>query len=535
MYRRIFYVGVLALFGQGRVRTSIASFASIIFCVGIREASPFVRGPTNILAYVAQYSILGTSLASLILSSNSLSSFGLTESSMGLLLVGINVAVLVVSAMFMYFSWKESEAEQRWRRGLSPEEFALVNEIMTGLDLKTIDVDTGPGVEMMTGGKYASEVQKMSVAADLLQKYQVEASDIVMAKKLGSGSFGDVFFGRLQSSDQEVAIKVMKIFEAENIREFRHEILLTASLRHPNIVQFVGCCCSEEMVCLLLEYVARGTLGDFLDAPSGALLQWGDPLLRLAVDISKGMAFLHAKTFVDEADGVLKSKVVHRDLKPDNILVTDFLSAKVSDFGTSRAATELEVLKTSVGTPFYCAPELMRGETYDEMVDVYSFGLCLVAFAVAENVFDFINERFRVFKDKKVAAKEPMRVTYAMGVDGWRPVTSEHPIGAAPPIINSLITRCCSVSPRDRPTFAQILSELSVDASSQVEAGQYRRQVTEKPCSKPLAEKSPFADYPVDMLGGDNTRRESAHENPLAQRRSLQLSLNPARTEGNEV
>lgn len=68
-------------------------------------------------------------------------------------------------------------------------------------------------------------------------------------------------------------------------------------------------------------------------------------------------------------------------LQPDNVLVTEFVGAKLSDFGTSRAHGEghEDVAMTAVGTPLFCAPEITRGEAYDASADVYSFGLLLLA------------------------------------------------------------------------------------------------------------------------------------------------------------
>lgn len=83
--------------------------------------------------------------------------------------------------------------------------------------------------------------------------------------------------------------------------------------------------------------------------------------MRLCTDIARGMVYLHSRRSGRHLG------VLHRDLKPENILVSDFLSGKISDFGTSRNKAESDnVMMTAVGTPLFCAPEVMRGEVYND-------------------------------------------------------------------------------------------------------------------------------------------------------------------------
>jgi serine/threonine protein kinase len=117
----------------------------------------------------------------------------------------------------------------------------------------------------------------------------------------------------------------------------------------------------------VLEWVPKGSLGGLLE-DLALVLTWDEPLLRIATDVARGMVYLHGRNYYDEATKKNQNCVLHRDLKPDNCLVTDFLSAKISDFGTSRAKAGDDVTMTSVGTPLFCAPEVMRGDPYDEKV-----------------------------------------------------------------------------------------------------------------------------------------------------------------------
>lgn len=97
----------------------------------------------------------------------------------------------------------------------------------------------------------------------------------------------------------------------ENALTFRAEILLMATLKHANIVGFVGACWSRELVALLLEWVPRGSLGDLL-GQNNLNLAWNDPLLRLASDIARGMAYLHSRSFFDEQAGKQMFCILHR-------------------------------------------------------------------------------------------------------------------------------------------------------------------------------------------------------------------------------
>jgi serine/threonine protein kinase len=160
------------------------------------------------------------------------------------------------------------------------------------------------------------------------------------------------------------------------------------------------------------------------------------------------------------------------DLKPDNVLCTEFMTCKLSDFGTSRFWSEegsgngnFDATMTAVGTPMFCAPEISRGEHYDEKVDVYSFGVLLQCMAVEEDITSFVGERWRRhFKKKKVPNTCSIafnRVLKPIWDGEWKPVTAATPIPQAPPFINALIDKCTSFSPELRPSFAEILITLA--------------------------------------------------------------------------
>ena len=310
---------------------------------------------------------------------------------------------------------------------------------------------------------------------------------------------GEVFKGSARGVP--VAIKTMIVVDEANVLSFKKEIMLTAKLHHPNIVGFVGACWSQQLTCLILEWVEKGSLADLLEDVTVDLF-WNEALLRLATQIAQGMAYLN------------ENSILHRDLKPDNVLVTSFMSAKITDFGTSRAKGLPDVTMSAVGTPLFCAPEMMRGECYDESADVYSFGLTLIAMCVEESLLDFLNERFKVSFSKK-KAPTTMRLIRKMTEDGWRAVGYDDSlITFAPMSINSLIIRCTAHEPSERPSFKTIVQELENDVKREVEGVQ--------------TEEARFSRKRSDSVGQQNSVVEDEAPTPLTKAKSFGRSADPA-------
>ena len=146
---------------------------------------------------------------------------------------------------------------------------------------------------------------------------------------------------------------------------------------------------------LLKEYKPPEHVVESLD------LTWKGGLWRMALEAALGVQYLHhhrywsdggkrhngATNQVEEEDAGWKESVIHRDLKPDNMLLTRDWTLKLTDFGEARAQN-MGGTMTSVGTPIYISPEVMRADHYDVKADTWSYGLCLVAMIRAETTLE---------------------------------------------------------------------------------------------------------------------------------------------------
>ena len=160
----------------------------------------------------------------------------------------------------------------------------------------------------------------------VLEAYKIRHNELIMEDKLGEGSFGTVYHGTYRGN--ECAVKTVRATKVtdEMVQAFIGEITLMAPLRHPNLVGLIGGCWTDgpDKLCIVLEYCAKGTLGGMVKDPGNT---WDEHYYDIALGVAQCFQYLH-----HEQPG---EPLIHRDLKPDNVLIAGNGTAKVADFGES--------------------------------------------------------------------------------------------------------------------------------------------------------------------------------------------------------
>ncbi|GLT31706.1 hypothetical protein SLA2020_064240 [Shorea laevis] len=188
------------------------------------------------------------------------------------------------------------------------------------------------------------------------------------SNKLGEGGFGCVFQGTLPGGAQ-IAVKCLDGFGPVR-KSFIAEVETIGSIHHFNLVRLVGFCAEKSRMLLVYEYMCNGSLDQWIFYRDKALVLGWQCRRKIILDIAKGLAYLHEEC---------RQKIIHLDIKPQNILLDENFNARVSDFGLSKLVgrEQSQIVTTMRGTPGYMAPEWLNS-VITEKVDVYSFGIVVL-------------------------------------------------------------------------------------------------------------------------------------------------------------
>lgn len=252
------------------------------------------------------------------------------------------------------------------------------------IDLKSLDMQLEEKLNRVWGKALDTQSSK--------EEWEIDLSKLELKHLVAHGTYGSVYRGTYDN--QDVAVKLLDWGEdgmataadSASLRAaFQQEVAVWQKLQHPNVTKFVGASMGTSNLkipvkndlqeasrsrpsracCVVVEYIPGGTLKQFLIRNRRKKLAFKD-VIQLALDLARGLSYLHSK------------KIVHRDVKTENMLLDFERTVKIADFGVARVeAQNPRDMTGATGTYGYMAPEVLDGQPYNHKCDVYSYGICL--------------------------------------------------------------------------------------------------------------------------------------------------------------
>ncbi|XP_057783375.1 serine/threonine-protein kinase STY13-like [Salvia miltiorrhiza] len=323
------------------------------------------------------------------------------------------------------------------------------------IDLKSLDLQLE---------KHLSKVWSRNLETQSSQKprevWEIDPTKLEIRYLVAQGTYGIVYRGTYDGRD--VAVKLLDwedgtktAAEAAEIRaSFKQEVSVWHKLNHPNVTSFVGASMGTSQLkippknpsegytnlppracCVLVEFLPGGTLKNYLFKNRKKKLPF-KVVIQLALDLSRGLSYLHAQ------------RIVHRDVKAENMLIGSQRTLKIADFGVARVEAQNPGDMTGeTGTLGYMAPEVLDGKPYNRKCDVYSFGVCLWEIYCCDLPYPDLS-----FAD----------ISSAVVKQNLRPDIPR----CCPSSLASIMKRCWDANPEKRPEMDEVVRLLeSIDTS----------------------------------------------------------------------
>ncbi|KAI9920676.1 hypothetical protein PsorP6_001635 [Peronosclerospora sorghi] len=283
---------------------------------------------------------------------------------------------------------------------------------------------------VQSAGRVETQARSALISASVVQ---IPGDKLNFTRKIAKGAFGEVW---LAIYDKDlVAVKKLIHVEGTSVKDFVSELNLLASLSHRCILTLIGACWDEELtdIQIVMEYMDSGDLLSVLRQNPPSALTWEGGKASYCVQVCEAVYYLHS----------LQPALIHRDIKSRNILVDSEKGAKLSDFGESRERTVARTMTAGVGTARWVAPEIILGEDYSELADIYSLGVLLTEMDTHQIPYQTLG-------------LEESTIVQQVAVGKLRPKVSD----TCPEVIRRLTHECLQYDPSLRPSAARVLQTL---------------------------------------------------------------------------